>query len=116
MPGVSRCGMESGAEIIGLYFFEETVTAESYLKMLDEWLWPQIARAWEEEKLHFLQQDGAAPRYAATVREWLNEHLPEQRIGRRGAIEWPARSPDLTPPDFFFMESTERQSLRRETK
>ena len=22
-------------------------------------------------------------------------------IGRRGPIEWPARSPDLTPPDFF---------------
>ena len=22
-------------------------------------------------------------------------------IGRRGAIEWPARSPDLTPCDFF---------------
>ena len=24
-----------------------------------------------------------------------------QALDRRGPIEWPARSPDLTPPDFF---------------
>ena len=32
---------------------------------------------------------------------WLDDHLPDRWIGRRGAIEWPPRSPDLTPPDFF---------------
>ena len=32
---------------------------------------------------------------------WLNEHFPQRWIGRRGAIEWPPRSPDMTPPDFF---------------
>ena len=31
----------------------------------------------------------------------LNEKLEGRWIGRRGAIEWPARSPDLTPCDFF---------------
>uniref|UniRef100_A0A1Y1MEB7 Tc1-like transposase DDE domain-containing protein n=1 Tax=Photinus pyralis TaxID=7054 RepID=A0A1Y1MEB7_PHOPY len=35
------------------------------------------------------------------VREFLDEKFPGQWIGRRGPIEWPARSPDLTPLDFF---------------
>lgn len=35
------------------------------------------------------------------MRNFLNETFPERWIGRRGAIEWPPRSPDLTPLDFF---------------
>ena len=33
--------------------------------------------------------------------KWLDEHFPDRWIGRRGFVEWPARSPDLTPLDFF---------------
>ena len=47
------------------------------------------------------QQDGASPHYSNIARNYLNEHLEGKWIGRRGAIEWPARSPDLTPLDFF---------------
>jgi hypothetical protein len=32
--------------------------------------------------------------------DWLDDNLPGRWIGRRGAIDWPARSPDLTPCDF----------------
>ena len=39
--------------------------------------------------------------YSLETRDWLSKHLPDRWIGRRGPIEWPARSPDLTPPDFF---------------
>ena len=39
--------------------------------------------------------------YAVIVQNRLNEKLNGRWIGRRGAIEWPARSPDLTPCDFF---------------
>ena len=40
-----------------------------------------------------------------TTAEWcdngrLDHHFPRRWLGRRGPIEWPARSPDLTPPDF----------------
>ena len=35
------------------------------------------------------------------VRSWLDRKFPDRWIGRRGPIEWPARSPDLSPPDFF---------------
>ena len=48
------------------------------------------------------QQDGAPAHYKKEVRHYLNENLPNRSIRRRGSIEWPARSPDLTPLDFFF--------------
>ncbi|UYV85071.1 hypothetical protein LAZ67_X004463 [Cordylochernes scorpioides] len=45
--------------------------------------------------------DGAPPHYHRDVRAYLNQNLSGQWIGRRGPIEFPARSPDLTPLDFF---------------
>ncbi|EZA51886.1 hypothetical protein X777_09189, partial [Ooceraea biroi] len=35
------------------------------------------------------------------ARNILNESFPDRWIGRGGRISWPARSPDLTPLDFF---------------
>lgn len=49
----------------------------------------------------WFQQDGAPPHYGVEVRHYLDEIFPNKWIGRRGAIEWPPRSPDLTPLDFF---------------
>lgn len=49
----------------------------------------------------WLQQDGAPPHYAGAVRQYLNQVFPRRWIGRRGPIEWPPRSPDLNPLDFF---------------
>jgi len=49
----------------------------------------------------WFQQDGAPPYYGRNVRTLLDEEFPRRWIGRRGRIEWPARSPDLTPLDFF---------------
>jgi hypothetical protein len=89
------CGITS-AGIIGPYFFNETVVADNYLATLNDYLWPQIKR-----KRMYFQQDGAGAHYAVQVRNWLDEKLPGRWIGRRGPIEWPARSPDLSPCDFF---------------
>ena len=50
--------------------------------------------------LHF-QQDEAPAHYAKDVRQWLDEKFFGHWIGHRGPIKWSARSPDLTPPDFF---------------
>lgn len=47
------------------------------------------------------QHDGAPAHFGRQVRNYLDERFPENWIGRRGPVEWPARSPDLTPPDFF---------------
>lgn len=101
-----------GNEVIGPVFIEENLTGQLYLQCLEDVIDPLITQSVEsqvdedgnmllkEEKLHF-QQDGAPPHYALPVREWLNARYSGKWIGRRGSIEWPARSPDLTPLDFF---------------
>ena len=47
------------------------------------------------------QHDGAPPHVSAAVRNHLNDAHPGRWMGRGGPINWPARSPDLTPLDFF---------------
>jgi hypothetical protein len=44
--------------------------------------------------------------YHKDVREYVNRNLPRRWIGRTGKeddalMQWPPRSPDLTPCDFF---------------
>ena len=43
----------------------------------------------------------APPHYQQDVRVFLDEKLQGHCIGRRGTIEFPPRSPDLTPLDFY---------------
>ncbi len=45
------------------------------------------------------QQDGAPIHYARVVCEFLDSNFPGW-IGQQGAVEWSARSPDITPCDF----------------
>ena len=45
------------------------------------------------------------------IQEQSESIFPEKWIGRRGPIDWPARSPDLTPMDFFLSGNTQEQSL-----
>ncbi len=89
----------SSTRKIGPIFFDQPVIGTTYLLMLNDDVLPVISQ-WEEfERLTF-QHDGAPPHYSRTVRNFLDETFPEW-IGRRGTIEWPPRSSDMTPPDFF---------------
>ena len=52
------------------------------------------------------QQDGAPPHWSLATRALLNTMFPGRWIGRAGAtdqnmLDWPPRSPDITPLDFF---------------
>ncbi len=89
---------------VGSFFFDGHVTGESYLEMLRGRVMPVISR-WEEFDY---QQNGAPSHYARPVRELLNETFPEW-IGRRGTIEWPARSPQY---DSTSMGISERSGFR----
>jgi len=46
--------------------------------------------------------DGAPPHFSRIARQYLNDHFPGMWIGRNGPVEWPPRSPDLNPIDFYF--------------
>ena len=57
----------------------------------------------------FFQQDGAPPHWGRDVKAFLHQEFPNRWIGRDGPIHWAARSPDLTPLDFFvwgFLKTT----------
>jgi hypothetical protein len=74
-----------------------------YLDMLEEFLIPQLDEDDLEGHIHF-QQDGAPPHYFEAAHEYLNTRFSGRWIGRAAPIAWPPRSPDLTPPNFFFWE------------
>lgn len=51
----------------------------------------------------YIQLDGASIHNSVLIRRWLNQHFPLHWIGRNSPFElWPARSPDITPLDFYF--------------
>lgn len=98
-----------GSRIIGPFIIHENLTGDIYLNLLRHSVLPQLINLFPNpanpqllrNDIYF-QQDGAPPHYARNVRFYLDETFPNRWIGRRGRIEWPARSPDLTPLDFFF--------------
>lgn len=61
------------------------------------------------------QNDGAPCHYARQVRNFLDETYPNRWIGRRGPINWPPRSPDLNPIDFFIWGYYKEIVFARET-
>jgi hypothetical protein len=86
----------SRMRIIGPIFFNATINAERYRTLILE---PFIAHLTEREiKEAWFQQDGATAHTAATSLNYL-EGIFANRIISRGI--WPARSPDLTPPDYY---------------
>ena len=53
------------------------------------------------QSLIIFQQDGAPPHWGLAVCQFLNDTFPETWIERDDSIQWPPRSPDITPSDFF---------------
>lgn len=98
------CAFWAGG-IIGPYFFENeagqtvTVTAARYRDMITRFFLPQlddidVANMW-------FQQDGATCHTARETLQLLHETFPGRVLSRFGDQNWPPRSCDLTPLDFF---------------
>ena len=96
----SQWGALTSNGLFGPFFFDKMVNAQNYEEMLKMKLWPLLRDRQDINELLF-QQDGAPPHYGLRVQQWLNDHFPSRWIGHRWPIEWPPRSPDLSPPDFF---------------
>lgn len=91
-----------GDRIIGPFFIDGNLNAQNYEQMLRNDICPAIrAVKGPSYDRTWFQQDGAAAHYGRNVRNFLDGEFFDRWIGRRGTIEWPARSPDLTPLDFF---------------
>ncbi|KAL0860440.1 hypothetical protein ABMA27_009829 [Loxostege sticticalis] len=76
-----------------------TVTGERYRTMLREFLIPSLDKLGLEHI--WFQQDGATAHTARDTMDLVRDAFPGRVISRFGDLPWPARSPDLTSPDFF---------------
>lgn len=95
------CGL-IGNQLIGPFILPPRLNAALFLEFLRE----ELNVLLEDLPLqlrrdHWIQLDGAPPHFGRNVRNWLHENYPERWIGRGGPVEWPPRSPDLTPLDFY---------------
>lgn len=89
-------------KLIGPFFIDGNLNGVKYLEMLRTQIVPAIYAAVDGDMDHvWFQQDGCSSHYALAVRGFLDRTFPDRWIGRRGPMEWPARSPDLTTLDFF---------------
>lgn len=89
----------SRKHVYGPFFFDGNINAENYLDMLKRCFMPIIKR--RRVRNVVFQQDGAPAHYARAVRDFLDNQFPGKWLGRCGPLVWAARSPDLSPLDFF---------------
>lgn len=89
-----------GTQIVGPIFFEGHLTGGKYLDLLRGPVQDAINN-FEDPGVVYLQQDGAPPHNCREVSQYLHRTFDQQWIGTNGPVLWPARSPDLTPLDFF---------------
>lgn len=91
-----------GENIVGPFFIDGNLNAQKFLELCDGPISEYLdglsvaanSRVW-------FQLDGAPPHSVLLARERLNIMFGDQWIGRFGPQRWPARSPDLTPLEFF---------------
>ncbi|GFT95408.1 transposable element Tc3 transposase [Trichonephila clavipes] len=98
------CALWAGG-IIGLYFFENdeghnvTVNGDRYRAMITNFFIPELNNH-DVQELWF-QQDGATCHTASATIDLLKDTFGDRLISRFGPVNWPPRSCDLTPLDYF---------------
>ncbi|GFX22538.1 uncharacterized protein TNCV_2784741 [Trichonephila clavipes] len=98
------CALWAGG-IIGPYFFKNdeghnvTVNGDRYRAMITNFFIPGLNNH-DVQELWF-QQDGATCHTARATIDLLKDTFGDRLISRFGPVNWPPRSCDLTPLDYF---------------
>ncbi|GFU89273.1 uncharacterized protein TNCV_593591 [Trichonephila clavipes] len=97
------CALWAGG-IIGPYFKNDeghkvTVNGDPYRAMITNFFVPELNNH-EVQELWF-QQDGATCHTARATIDLLKDTFGDHLISRFGPVNWPPRSCDLTPLDYF---------------
>ncbi|GFU50561.1 DUF4817 domain-containing protein [Trichonephila clavipes] len=98
------CALWAGG-IIGLYFFKNdeghniTANGDRYRAMITNFFIPELNNQ-DVQELWF-QQDGATCHTARATLDLLKYTFGDRLILRFGPVNWPPRSCDLTPLDYF---------------
>ncbi|GFX09597.1 transposable element Tc3 transposase [Trichonephila clavipes] len=98
------CALWAGG-IIGPYFFKNdeghnvTVNGDRYRAMITNFFIPELNNH-DVQELWF-HQDGATCHTARATIDLLKDTFGDRLISRFGPVNWPPRSCDLTPLDYF---------------
>ncbi|GFX68252.1 transposable element Tc3 transposase [Trichonephila clavipes] len=98
------CALWAGG-IIGPYFFKNdkghnvTINGDRYRAMITNFFIPELNNQ-DVQELWF-QQDGATCHRARATIDLLKDTFGDRLISRFGPVNWPPRSCDLTPLDYF---------------
>ncbi|GFT64042.1 uncharacterized protein TNCV_2314801 [Trichonephila clavipes] len=98
------CALWAGG-IIGPYFFKNdeghnvTVNGDRYRAMITNFFIPELNNH-DVQELWF-QQDGATCNTVRATIDLLKDTFGDRLISRFGPVNWPPRSCDLTPLDYF---------------
>lgn len=90
-----------GNDIIGPYFIEGNLNAAKYLELLQLQIVPAVQAVRPNFEEIWFQQDGCPAHISRPVREFLAATFQGRCISSISEIKWPARTPDLSPNDFF---------------
>ena len=95
-------GLSGSGHIIGPFFYEGNLNGNAYLQMLNEEIIPRLFELYGDRVDHsWWMQDGAPCYRTNVIRNRFWEVFGNRIIGLGHTAEWPPRSPDLTPCDFF---------------
>lgn len=95
-------GICGNGTLVGPYFFDGNVNGRSYLQMFDTYALPNLQRFYPVLlNSVWWAQDGAPAHRTRIVTNRLRQIFGRNVIAIGHNTEWPARSPDLTPLDFF---------------
>ena len=98
-------GLCGNGQLIGPYFFNRNVNGRTYIEMLEGTAFPAIRRIYQRFDDVFdgiwWFQDGAPAHRSLAVRNVLRQKFQNRVVALHHDVEWPPRSPDLTPCDFF---------------
>ena len=108
--------------ILGPYFYEENgsrvkVNGVRYVDLLENKLYPDLSQfSFNHPHLTtdwWFMQDGARPHIVRPAQDFLASKFAIRTIGQHLGTHWPARSPDLTPCDFFLWGWVKDQLYKR---
>lgn len=90
---------------IGPHFIDESLNTARYCSFIRHHLWPLCRDAGVERNTFqdtvWFMQDGAPAHTSGRSMGHLRRRFPGRVISKRGDINWPPRSPDLNPLDYF---------------
>ncbi|CAD6227397.1 GSCOCG00011990001-RA-CDS, partial [Cotesia congregata] len=96
--------------------FQENLNQNTYTDFLDRCLHALCLRSGITQQQHdkiWFQQDGAPAHTFGEARGWFWAHFSNRYIDRGGFSDWPPRSPDLNPLNFFILSYLKSKMYRQ---